>query len=232
MGVFSVKTTFIKTTKIVRGKNTIALICGLILKISLANSVWASSDKTVAIVLSVNGVTSPVLEPYSSIKGARKITLSQNAKLTFRLLGKCQTVSVRGGQIAFEGYNFQLIGGKLIKKSQKACLRRVSLKRSVGIGGMKLRGKSKVIKIGLRPVFVLSATKSPNDVKITVLKNRKVIASGDFRGGYWALKNTLQAGKFYDINLSSSSSGRHQDIQAQAEVQSPNDSIILVENSL
>ena len=226
------KTTFIKTTKIVRGKNTVALICGLILKILLANSVWASSDKTVAIVLSVNGFTSPVLEPYSSIKGASKITLSQNAKLTFRLLGKCQTVSVRGGQIAFAGYNFRLIGGKLIKKSQKACLRRVSLKRSVGIGGMKLRGKSKVIKIGLRPVFVLSATKSPNDVKITVLKNRKVIASGDFRGGYWALKDTLQVGKFYDINLSSSSSGRHQDIQAQAEVQSPNDSIILIENSL
>ena len=226
------KTTFLKTTKIVRGKNTFALICGLILKISLANSVWASSDKIVAIVLSVNGFTSPVLEPYSSIKDASKITLSQNAKLTFRLLGKCQTVSVRGGQIAFTGFNFRLLGGKLIKRSQKACLRRVSLDRSLGIGGIKVRGKSKVIKIGLRPVFVLSNMKSPNDVKITILKNRKVIARGDFRGGHWALKATLQEGKFYDIKLSSSSSGRHQNIQAQAGVQSPIDSIILVEDSL
>ena len=229
---FSVKTFCLKTSKIVFRTNINAVICGLILALSLANNVSANSNRTVAIVLSVNGLTSPVLEPFSSIKDGSDIKLSQNTELTFRLLGKCQTVSARGGQIAFTGFNFRLLGGKLIKRSQKACLRRVSLDRSLGIGGIKVRGKSKVIKIGLRPVFVLSTMKSPNDVEITILKNRKVIARGDFRGGHWALKTTLQEGKFYDINFNSSSSGRHHNIQAQAEIQSPNDSIRLVENSL
>ena len=209
-------------------------ICIAILSAAVVtHSVYAAEGVSVAVILKIEGPASREHQPYSTVQAGSKIRLSENSILTFRLLGQCRTVVIRGGLIVFSNYSFNLSGGRIVGSTQNACLRRVALERTQGVGGIKLRGKgSNVFDIGVRPVFIYSGAKPPKDLEIRILKNKKVIMQGRLRGKvlvYPKENADLKVGKFYDIELRSDRGAKFRRLQARVKNKSASQSIFLID---
>jgi hypothetical protein len=164
----------------------------------------ARAGETAAVVLKVDGPTTPDVPAFSVLETQSPIKLGNNTTMKFRHFEKCQTVIVKGGLLDFDLKNYKLSGGKTISANRTRCMKKVSLSGSTGIGGMKLRSGNPSISVATRPAFILLGGQSDAFKAIQISKSGKIILERELNGRvfrYPSKEPDLENGQSYRLGL-------------------------------
>ena len=167
-------------------------------------AVEAKAGETAAVVLKVDGPTTPAVPAFSVLETQSPIKLGDNTTMKFRHFLKCQTVIIKGGVLDFGPKNYTLSGGETISANRTGCMKKVSLSGSAGIGGIILRGGNPSISVTTRPAFILSGGQSDAFKAIQISKSGKIIFEGKLNGRTFLYPSTepdLESGQSYRLGL-------------------------------
>lgn len=164
------------------------LAAGMWIALAVAPGDRAYAAQGAALVLEATGTMAPQLAPYSEILPDATIALRGDAKLVFVHYDTCRRVIATGGTVRVEAERYAIAGGT-VSESQTPCPRRVSLKRSVEVGGIMVRG---------RPPHRLASLLLSTQPSFVVVGNRAqdVAAVRIVRGGQTVLEAALDGHRF------------------------------------
>jgi len=194
----------------------------------------AKAGETAAVVLKVDGPTTPTVPPFSVLETQSPIKLGNNTTIKFRHFVKCQTVIVKGGLLDFDPKNYILSGGKTISANRTGCMKRVSLSGSTGIGGIKLRSGNPsipAINVTTRPTFILLGGQSDAFKAIQISKSGKIILEGELNGRIFVYPSTepgLENGQPYRLGLVPTQGGKLRYLKLIASNKAGNSPLTLI----
>ena len=191
----------------------------------------AQAGETAAVVLKVDGATTPPVPPFSVLEMQFPIKLGNNTIMKFRHFAKCQTVVVKGGVLDFDPNNYNLSGGKTISANRTGCMKKVSLSGSTGIGGIKLRSGNPSIRVTTRPTFILSGVQSDAFRAIQISKNGGIIFEANLNGRVFQYPSTepdLEHGQPYRLELVPKQEGKLRHLKIIASNKRGNPSLTLI----
>jgi hypothetical protein len=129
----------------------------LALAFAVATAGPAAARSAVALALEVKGATRPVVEPYAELEAGQSVRLDGGAEIEFLHYATCETVTVKGGDLAFSEQRFSVRGGEIAEVKRSKCPTTVTLQGDSQIGGAVLRGSPgpRVLSLPTRPGFVV-----------------------------------------------------------------------------
>jgi hypothetical protein len=97
-----------------------------------------------ALVLEMEGTSTPAVEPYTEILAPTQITLSSGAKLVFQHYQTCHTVTLTNGEVRIIEKSYQVLSGTKEVVTEGSCPREVrcSGERGCETAGVLLRSLS------------------------------------------------------------------------------------------
>lgn len=165
----------------------------------------------VALATDVSGETSPPVEPWSEIPAGTSVVLADDAEMVFLHYWTCESVTVRGGRLAFSSERYTLQGGRILDARRTPCPRAIVLSESGEVGGMVLRGSPESAAQGAQaypvpdaPSFVLAGRKAGDFARIRVAQGEVTILDEPIhdRSFHWpAALPRLQPGETYAVTL-------------------------------
>jgi hypothetical protein len=139
----------------------------------------AAQATPVALVTDVSGETAPTVEPWSEIPAGTSIVLADDAEMVFLHYWICESVTVRGGRLAFSSERYTLQGGRILDARRTPCPRAIVLSESGEVGGMVLRGSgestAQAYPVPDAPSFVLAGRKAGDFARIRVAQGEVTI---------------------------------------------------------
>jgi hypothetical protein len=184
-------------------KNIFFSMIGMI--IFLNGPIHAQQGDPVALVLEIEGPTTPSFEPYTEIAESTIIDLGSDSNLSFSHLGLCQKITLIGGIVRIERGHYRQDGGKVVSESQMRCPRRYQIKGNQVSAGLLLRGGiPKSPDVTTRPSFVLVGPGAASFNLVQVSKEDALIIAIVVVGRYAAWPEGalgLESGTTYTVKL-------------------------------
>ena len=114
----------------------------------------------VALALEIRGKTDPAYEPFTEFAPGQGLHLEPDAEIEFLHYPSCETVLVKGGDLAFTEQRYTVRGGRIADVKRSKCPKTVALDGQSQIGGVVLRSipGSQVLSLSTRPGFVVVGT--------------------------------------------------------------------------
>lgn len=142
------------------------------------------SRPAVALALDIRGATEPVYEPFSEFAAGQSVTLKDEAEIEFLHYPTCETVVVKGGELAFSEQRYTARGGKVADVKRSKCPKTVSLGSDTQIGGVVLRSipGPQVLSLATRPGFVVVGGKRHAFKQVRVRREGQILFEGALAG--------------------------------------------------
>ena len=158
----------------------------LVAAIGAAAVETAASDArpSVALALEIEGATDPAVEPFSEFAAGQSLRLGSSAEVEFLHYPTCETVTVRGGDLAFSEQRYSVRGGKVTDVKRGKCPTTVSLARDAQIGGVVLRSSPGpgVLSLATRPSFVITGAERQGYRKLRIRREGQTLFEGEIAG--------------------------------------------------
>ena len=108
-----------------------------------------------ALVLELAGDTEPALTPFTEIAEGTRLTLGDDAHISFVHYETCKLVTMTGGEVRVDRRRYIISRGRVEAERSQDCPRQVELSGEATGAGLLLRGGDGDAEIPLRPSFVL-----------------------------------------------------------------------------
>lgn len=142
------------------------------------------SRPMVALALDIRGATDPAFEPFAEFAAGQSVTLKDGAEIEFLHYPTCETVLVKGGELAFSEQRYTARGGKVADVKRSKCPKTVSLGSDTQIGGVVLRSipGPQILSLATRPGFVAVGGKRHAYRQVRVRKEGQILFEGALAG--------------------------------------------------
>ncbi|WP_439815978.1 hypothetical protein [Zavarzinia sp. CC-PAN008] len=175
---------------------------------ALAMGPAAAWAKTAAIVLDVQGPTTPAVSAAQELQGDQTIELTDQTRLTFVHLDSCKMVTVVGGTVRLQEKRYMISGGE-IERERKRCPAQVQVAAAgeSSAGGVVYRNFAQVAVFAVRPSIMIAGAKAMSITQATVKQGNQTVATLPVSGARiaWpAAQPALNAEQEYELVLSTS----------------------------
>jgi len=144
----------------------------LTLSIAVLALLWvpsgADAQSAAALVLEKSGATTPEVQPYSEIAVGATLSLQSGARLVFLHYQTCRTVTVVGGQVAFEAFTYRIMGGSKPEEVRTPCPPTVRLRGQGDVAGTLMRSIVPGVRLSVVPTFVLVGDRADDFAAVRV----------------------------------------------------------------
>jgi hypothetical protein len=158
-----------------------------------------------ALVLEMDGNSTPPLQPYNEIAAGSMISLSDTSQLVFLHYTTCRTVNVIGGIIVFDVNTYTLTGESKRSDMRSPCPRTVRLKAEGETAGAIIRKVPYVSHtFSPQPNFLLVGIRASDFTSIRIFKDDREVLQSPIDGRWfrWPKGVTpLTKGEVYQLNL-------------------------------
>ncbi len=122
-----------------------------------------AAQGAVALVLDVEGATTPMVTPYSELSNRSTISLRPDGQMSFVHYGACRMVTVKGGRLYVDARRYSLAGGQIVSEDKTDCPREQKLAAADGgaavAAGVLMRGAGGAPHLTPHPRIVLTGSK-------------------------------------------------------------------------
>lgn len=145
---------------------------------ALALGAGAASATTAAIVLDVQGPTTPAVTPAQELAGDQTIELTDQTRLTFVHLQTCKMVTVVGGTVRLQENRYLISGGE-VERERKRCPAQVQVAAAgeSSAGGVVYRSFGGVPAFPVRPNILLAGANAQHITGATVKLGTQPVAT-------------------------------------------------------
>jgi hypothetical protein len=148
----------------------ILVFATLSLVLLAASGAVAQGPSGIALVVEVNGQTTPAVKPFSELPAGATIALGPGAKLAFVHYDTCRTVTVTGGTVIIGAKGYQATGGAATEV-RTPCPRSVKVQRGGEAAGLVLRSAPNRVTLTTRPSFVLVGPRVDDIASVAIAKD-------------------------------------------------------------
>lgn len=165
-----------------------------------------AAGEPAALVLELTGDTEPALAPFTEIAEGTRLTLGEDAHISFVHYETCKLVTMTGGEVRVDRRRYVISRGRVEAERSQDCPRRVELSGDASGAGLLLRGGDGDAEIPLRPSFVLVGADAGRVNRIELRRDGAPVAAFDVGGRNVAWPDDapdLVADTVYEIELQS-----------------------------
>jgi hypothetical protein len=154
---------------------TVLSAAAVLLAVAPAALAQAPPPARAALVLEVNGATTPALKPYREILSGTTVTLGSSARLVFLHYDTCRTITMNGGTVSFSPGALPAIRGASAQTDMRGqCPRKVA--GSGASAATIFRSVTpQVVHLSAAPSFVLVGPRADEFVRVRVMRQGEEI---------------------------------------------------------
>jgi len=193
-----------------RGGNITRAVIAALLLAGLSASVGpdrmaAAQGNAVALVLEVDGGSTPTVQPYTEVPAGTTIELAPGAKLVLLHYRTCRALGVTGGKVTVGEEGLVATGGSRTLDARRQCPRTVRLRTGGEAAGTVLRSAPvAAATLPARPAFVVVGARAGEYGAVRILRAGQIVREAPLdapRFQWPADAAPLVAGTQYELRL-------------------------------
>jgi hypothetical protein len=155
-------------------------IAGLLGGAEVAEAARARAEA--ALILDLQGQTTPALQRFAEIAGDTRLNLGKDARITFLHYATCRKVRVKGGSVSFSGSEYRVSGGVVEQESREPCPRTFGSAprgEAAGLITREVKPRRSVEALGpllpLQPKFVVLGEKADAYAAVRIVRGGQTV---------------------------------------------------------